>query len=124
MNHFGPPILLSVLALAACARKAPDVTPEQATASYFSALVAEDCAGIQATSGGELGAKIAKEGCPAAFEEAKSHGLAFVSATGTRPDGREPSARLVDITLRIGGKDKKVVGRVERVGDAWKLVTL
>ncbi len=123
MNHFGS-LILAALTLAACTKSAPEMTPEQASAKYFGALAAGDCTGIQATSGGELGAKIAKEGCPAAFEEAKSHGLVFVAATGARPDGRNPNARLVDIAIKIDGKDKKVIGRIERVGGAWKVVTL
>jgi len=123
VNHFGL-LIGAAVALAACSKNAPETTPEQAAEKYFGALASGDCPGIQAWSGGELAAKIAKEGCPAAFEEAKSHGLVFVGASGARPDGRDPNARLVDIAIKTDGKDKRVIGRIERVGDAWKVVTL
>lgn len=107
-----------------CSKSTPETTPEQATASYFAALSAGDCNAIAATSGGDLAKKISKEGCAAAVDEAKTHGLVFVSATGARPDGRDASARLVDVAIKSDGKDKKIIARVTQENGAWKVAAL
>ena len=61
MNLFGLWIATAATMIA-CTKAAPETTPEQAAEKYFGALAAGDCPGIQAWSGGELAAKIAKEG--------------------------------------------------------------
>ena len=119
----GAPIVFALL-FVACSKSPPETTPEQATANYFAALSAGDCTAISATSGGDLAKKISTEGCAAAVNEAKSHALVFVSATGARPDGRDPSARLVDVAIKSDGKDKKIIARVARENGAWKVATL
>ncbi|MGH7283248.1 MAG: hypothetical protein ACRELY_17110, partial [Polyangiaceae bacterium] len=107
-----------------CWKSTPEATPEQATANYFAALATGDCKSIEATSGGDLAKRISSEGCAAAIAEANSHGLLFRSASGARPDGRDPSARLVDVFLKSDGKEKKIIARVARENGAWKVVTL
>ena len=115
---------LLFLIAASCAKHAPEATPEEVTAKYFTALGAGDCAGITAASGGNLASEIADAGCAGSVAEAKEHGLVFVSTDNVRVDGRDPNARLVDVHLRADGKEKRVIARLQRVGDAWKLVTL
>lgn len=119
----GAPIVLALLAFS-CSKSTPETTPEEATAKYFTALSAGDCTAIAATSGGDLAKEIAREGCATAVNDAKSHGLAFVSATGARPDGRDASARLVDVVIKSDGKDKKIIARVARDNGAWKVAAL
>ena len=122
MLHFR---LLGILfALSACAKHGPDASPEDVTAKYFIALGSGDCAGITASSGGSLATEIATSGCAASLSEAKDHRLVFVAAENVRVDGRDPNARLLDVRLRSDGKEKRIVARVERIGDSWKVVTL
>ncbi len=118
----GAPIVF--LLFTACSKSTPEVTPEQATANYFAALSAGNCSAIASTSGGDLAKKISTEGCAAAVDEAKSHGLVFVSATGARPDGRDANARLVDVAIKSDGKDKKIIARVTQENGAWKVAAL
>jgi hypothetical protein len=115
---------LLFLIIASCAKHATEATPEEVTAKYFTALGSGDCAGITANSGGNLATEIADAGCAGSVEEAKSHGLVFVGTGNVREDGRDPNARLIDVHLRADGKEKKVIARLQRVGDTWKLVTL
>ena len=112
------------LLVAACSKSTAEATPEQVTANYFAALSAGDCNAIEATSGGDLAKKISTEGCAAAIDEAKSHALVFVSASGARPDGRDASARLVDVAMKTDGKDKKIIARVIRENGGWKVAAL
>jgi hypothetical protein len=113
-----------IMLVVACAKHAPEATPEEVTAKYFTALGTGDCAGITGTSGGNLANEIADAGCAGSVEEAKSHGLVFVGTENVRVDGRDPNARLIDVRIRADGKEKRVIARLERVGDAWKLVKL
>lgn len=108
--------------------KAPPAPPPPAAADvvgkYFTALVAGDCDGIRAASGGSLHTKISANGCDTAFAEAKEHGLAYVGAANARPDGRDPHAELVDVTIQTDGKQKQVIARLEFENGAWKVAGL
>ncbi|MEO8874488.1 MAG: hypothetical protein ABI461_02785 [Polyangiaceae bacterium] len=120
-------VLAIVIALVACACSkpaAPEATPEAVAAKYFTALGTGDCAGITATSGGDIAKDIATSGCAASLNEAKEHKLIFVATENLRVDGRDPNARLLDVKLQSDGKEKRVISRLERIGDAWKVVTL
>jgi hypothetical protein len=115
---------LLFLMATSCAKPAPEATPEEVTATYFTALGSGDCAGITAASGGNLANEIADAGCAGSVAEAKEHGLVFVGSENVRADGRDPNARLVDVKLRADGKEKRVIARVQRVRNSWKLVAL
>ena len=114
--------------LAACTRHVathpPESGAEEVAAKYFTALGSSDCVGITSTSGGNLAKEIATNGCAASLAIAKEHHLVFVATENLRVDGRDPNARLIDVRLQSDGKEKRVIARVEQVGDAWKVVTL
>ena len=50
--------------------------------------------------------------------------FSLVNALYLAPLPYRDDARLVDIAIKTDGKDKKVIGRIEKVGDGWKVVTL
>jgi hypothetical protein len=114
---------LIVFGLVACAKPAPQTSPEDVAAKYFTALANGDCPGITANTGGGLAKEIATLGCAASLDEAKSHQMKYLGADNVRPDGRDPNARLIDVRLFADGKEKKVIARLELEGNAWKVVT-
>ena len=116
--------VLIFFGLLACSKPSPQTSPEDVTAKYFTALGSGDCPGITANSGGALAKEIATLGCAASLDEAKSHGMKFLGSENMRPDGRDPSARLIDVRLQADGKEKKIIARLELVNNAWKVVTL
>lgn len=123
---------VAVAALAWAVAAAPGCTrdrdaadaPASAAARYFAALSAGRCDELLAAAGGDLAAKLRERGCDAAFEEARTHHLEYVRVSGSQPDGRRPSAMLLDVELRFDGKGRTVVARAEKVGGRWTLVTL
>jgi len=120
-------IVLLSLPLIACstcsAPSAPD-KPEEAVKAYFSALEKSDCKSLREAAGAELGERIDKNGCDAALDDYRKHGLRLVRVEGVVPDGRNPAVMLARVVILRDGKEALVILRVEKESSRWKLASL
>lgn len=95
--------------------------PSAAVDRFFAAIKRRDCEGMKALVAGDLAGVLAREGCSALFDDFERHGVRFGGRTGTRDDGRDPRARLVDARVTIGGHERTRVVRVERDRGSWRM---
>jgi len=128
-RRFGIAAALAVAVAAAglgsgCRRREDARVFAAAVEGFFQAAAKQDCAATKRATAGDLRAHLEQQGCDGLFEQMEKHGLAYQRSTAVKPDGRAPQARILEVRLRLNGKERDRLLRVEQAEGAWKLASL